>query len=138
MTDKQMGKLIKEVRKEKHITLEALAWGLCTDSMLSYFEKGKRRLDNLMLHRVFDRIGIEADEFALMVDEEEYAYHEWKEQALDAVEEKDWDRLEVLLADKEVALHTAYNEKLQYQIYYKLKGIWQAEKNIMERLRQAI
>lgn len=128
MTDKQMGKLIKEVRKEKHITLEALAWGLCTDSMLSYFEKGKRRLDNLMLHRVFDRIGIEADEFALMVDEEEYAYHEWKEQALDAVEEKDWDRLEVLLADKEVALHTAYNEKLQYQIYYKLKGIWQAEK----------
>lgn len=129
MTDKQMGKLIKEMRKEKNITLHALAWGLCTDSTLSYFEKGKRRLDNLMLHRVFDRIGIEADEFALMVDEEEYAYHEWKEQAFEAVEEKDWDRLEVLLGNKEVALHTAYNEKLQYQIYYKLKGIWQAEKN---------
>lgn len=129
MTDKQMGKLIKEMRKEKNITIEELARGICDESTLSYFEKGKRRLDNLLLHRIFDRIGIEADEFALMVDEEEYEYHLWKEQAIEAVEEKAWDRLEELLDNKDVALNIQYNKKIQYQTYYKLKGIWQAEKN---------
>lgn len=129
MTDKQMGKLIKEIRKEKNITIEELARGICDESTLSYFEKGKRRLDNLLLHRIFDRIGIEADEFALMVDEEEYEYHLWKEQAIEAVEEKAWDRLEELLDNKDVALNIQYNKKIQYQTYYKLKGIWQAEKN---------
>lgn len=126
--DKEIGRLVKEMREEKEITINGLARGLCGESAFSYFEGGKRKLDNLMLCRVFDRIGIEIDEFSLMVNEEEYAYHFWKAQILEALEKEDWKGLEGLLANKKLALQRTYNRKIQSQYYYKLKAIYKVKK----------
>lgn len=128
MTDKQIGNFVKEIRKEKDISRGVLAYGLCDEATLAYFEKGKRKLDNLLMQRIFDRIGIEADEFAFMITDEEYEYFLWREHTFAALEKQDWDELEVLLADKKIAIQTIYNEKIQYQYYYKMKAILQAEK----------
>ena len=129
MTETQIGKMIEEMRKEKKIGREALARGLCSGAQFSSFEKGERKLDNLLIYRIFDRIGIEADEFALMVTESEYEYYLWKEHTYKAVEQADWEELEKLLEDEETALRLEYNEKLQQQYYYKMKAILEAEKN---------
>lgn len=126
--DREIGRIIKEMRVEKKITINDLARGLCSDSAFSYFEGGKQKLDNLMLCRVFDRIGIEIDEFSLMVDEEQYAYHFWKKQTLEAVEKEDWKGLGRLLANKKLALERMYNHKIQAQYYYKLKAIYKVKK----------
>lgn len=128
MTNKQIGNLVKEIRKEKKIGREVLARGLCSDTSLSYFEKGKQKLDNLLMQRMFDRIGIEADEFSFMVTDEEYEYFLWKEDTLQAVEKQEWDKLEELLANKKIAIQKKYNEKIQHQYYDKLKAILVAEK----------
>ena len=128
MTDKQIGNLVKEIRSEKNITRGALAYGLCDESSIAYFENGKRKLDNLLMQRIFDRIGIEADEFAFMLTEEEYAYFVWKEDVFHAMEDQAWDELEALLADKKSAIQIIYNEKIQYQYYYKMRAILEVEK----------
>ena len=128
MTDKQIGNLVKEIRKEKYMSRAALAYGLCDEATIAYFERGKRKLDNLLIQRIFDRIGIEADEFAFMVTEEEYDYFLWKEQVFQAMEKQDWDELEALLGDEKIAIQIIYNEEIQYQYYYKMKAILEAEK----------
>ena len=113
MTDTQIGNLIKEIRSERNIARAALAYGLCDETTLAHFEKGKRKLDNLLMQRIFDRIGIEADEFAFMLTEEEYEYFVWKEDVFHAMEEQAWDELEALLADERNAIQIIYNEKIQ-------------------------
>lgn len=128
MTDKQIGNLVKGIRKEKSISRAVLAYGLCDESTLAHFEKGERKLDILMMMRMFDRIGIETDEFAFMVTEEEYDYFLWKDHVFQAMEKQEWDELEELLADEKVASQTIYNGEIQYQYYYKMKAILQAEK----------
>lgn len=128
MTDTQIGNLIKEIRSEKNIARATLAYGLCDETTLAHFEKGKRKLDNLLMQRIFDRIGIEADEFAFMLTEEEYEYFVWKEDVFHAMEEQAWDELEALLADERNAIQIIYNEKIQHQYYYKMRAVLEVEK----------
>ncbi|MBQ6843231.1 MAG: helix-turn-helix transcriptional regulator, partial [Agathobacter sp.] len=128
MTDKQIGNLVKEIRKEKNIGIEMVTRGLCSSATLSYFEKGQRKLDNLLLYCIFDRIGIEIDKFAFMVDENQYRYHLWKSQTFEAIEKQEWDTLERLLINKENVFEKTYSKKIQYQYYYKMKAILEAEK----------
>lgn len=128
MNNSQLGKLIRQFRNEKKISAKQLCNGLCEEPTLYAYEQGNRLPDTLFICHILQRLGIEADEFAFMVDEYEYTYHKWKENALNAIEDANWSALKSLLNKKEIALQGEFNETLQKQYYLYLKGIFTAEK----------
>lgn len=78
MDDKQIfGSLLFQLREKKKVTLERLAFGLCTPSMLARIEKGERYPDKLLRERLLERLGVAVDGFETYLNIEEY--NEWEE-----------------------------------------------------------
>ena len=78
MDDKKVfGSLLFQLREKKNITLERLAFGLCTPSMLARIEKGERYPDKLLRERLLERLGVAVDGFETYLNIEEY--NEWEE-----------------------------------------------------------
>ena len=53
----QLGKLVGEIRKEKGIRQLELCQGICSVSMLSRIEQGKKEPDKMLLEALFERLG---------------------------------------------------------------------------------
>lgn len=123
-----IGKLIRKFRLAKNIEKETLYEGLCGETTYVHYEKGTNFMDSLLIHRIFERMGLEADEFAILITEQEYVYFSWMEQTRNALEEENWEELEKLLNQKEIALELECNEKLQVQYYYYIDAILDAVK----------
>lgn len=121
------GELLWKFRNEKGISARSLSKGLCVASAIANYESGERLLDPLLLERFLERMGIVSSNFALMLNEEEYAYYMWKDQCYRAVENRSWRTLECLLDAKE-GTKIVGNAKIQEQFYFYMKAVLIAEK----------
>lgn len=124
----QLGKLVRNFRLAKNVEPKKLCKGICSEAIFMNYEKGTVFMDNLLAHRFLKRMGMEADEFVLLLTEEEYDYFSWKEETRNALEEENWEKLENLLNQKEIALELECNERLQVQYYSYLDAILDARK----------
>ena len=64
--------LLKNIREYRGISLAQLSLGLCTPSILHYFENGDRIPNYFMRNRLMARLGISPEEFEDYVEDEEY------------------------------------------------------------------
>lgn len=118
-----LGEMLKHFRIEKETKAEDICRGLCDKAMISYYEKGKGEPDTLLFARFVERMGISPECFAVMVSEEEYVYHSWREKVHDAVANEQWERIGEYLEEKE-ALLNACNEILVKQFYDYTKAMY--------------
>ncbi len=72
MDKKDVGKLIKDRRKEQNITQEELCDGICTASTLSRIESGKFNSNTGVLTRLLERLGLSADFLREATYDEDY------------------------------------------------------------------
>lgn len=122
-----LGELLYRFRVERNLEAKQICKGICSASLMSYIENGERIPDTLMFESLTERMGISPEVFSLMITEEEYVYHEWKNNVWGAIEREEWEYLEELLCSP-VTKETFCNEKLELQFYSYVNGIYLAYK----------
>ena len=118
-----LGEMLKRFRIEKEIKAEEICEGLCTRTLIIYYESGKGAPDTLLFIRFMERMGVSPELFALMVSEKENEYYKWQEQINEAIEAKQWECVGELL-EQPVAFENECNEVLVRQYYYYTKAIY--------------
>lgn len=59
----EIGSKLKLIRKQKGLTQQQLADGICTQAMISHFEKGESIPSSVVLYELADRLSIDINEF---------------------------------------------------------------------------
>lgn len=72
----ELGKLLHQVRKERNISLEKLARGLCSKQALSDIERGNVQADKMMLDIMLQRLGKSTDKQEVILTWEAYRLEE--------------------------------------------------------------
>lgn len=121
-----LGELIRRFRIESGLSAREVSEGLCTTSVMSEYENDVKTPDSVLFCCFMERMGIAPEEFAIMVSEQEYAYHAWKEQLLEAIETKKWDELESLIAVGDLKYNDA-DKKLEKQFLCYAKAVFEAQ-----------
>jgi len=75
--DKNFGKMLRELREDKGITLDLLCLGLCDVGKLSRIENGKVEAEKLLRDRLLDRLGVAEENYENFLYYSEYKG--WKE-----------------------------------------------------------
>lgn len=125
------GELLYRFRIEKNVEAKQICWGLCTQPMMTSYECGEFTPDTLLFISLVERMAISPETFSIMVSQEEYVYHEWKEKVRKTIEESDWEELGELL-HSEIAMKTYCNEKIEKQFYLYASAIHFASKENYE------
>ncbi|SFQ31875.1 Helix-turn-helix [Lachnospiraceae bacterium XBB1006] len=63
---------IKMRRREQGVAIKQLCKGLCSESTLQYYEKGKRSITNELLNRIMERLGVGVEDYEQYVDNDTY------------------------------------------------------------------
>jgi transcriptional regulator with XRE-family HTH domain len=63
LNNKQLGKMIKNLRKEVGLTQKELSAGICTQAQISNIEKGELNISSIMLYNICKKLGVEMDYF---------------------------------------------------------------------------
>lgn len=69
----QMGKLIRQLRKQQKMTQKQLAEGIVSESVMSRIESGSTEPKLMVLHALFERLGKTLKPFEIIVSNKEYA-----------------------------------------------------------------
>lgn len=134
MREIKYGKLLRCFRIERQLDVKEICVGLCSASAINFFEKEKRIPDTLLFERLLERMGVSPEDVSLMVNEDEYEYHAWREQVCEAIENGKWDELKILL-DSDVCAKTYCNEEIEKQFFCYAKGIY---KGVSKEYAQAV
>ncbi len=63
MNTKQLGAMIKDLRKKVGLTQKELAEGICTQAQISNIENGELNISSIMLYNLCKKMGVEMDYF---------------------------------------------------------------------------
>lgn len=113
-----LGEMLRRFRIEKGFEATQVCDGLCSNTLMTHFEQGKKFPDPLLFEYMMERMGVSAELFSIMVSQEEYAYYRWKERVFEAISKRDCIRLEHLLESR-IIKRKYLNSKLerQFQLY---------------------
>lgn len=120
-----LGEMLYRFRIERGIEASQICRGLCSTSAMNYFENGERVPDTLLFECLVERMGVSPEEFSLMVTENEYIYHEWKEKVYVAIKTEKWELLQELL-QSDINKKVYCNDKLEKQFFSYARGIYHA------------
>lgn len=132
-TGRLYGSYLKMKRLLHGMKGKQISRGVCSDSILTEIEKGKKSVNWLLRERLLQRVGVARDVYADYLDYEEYAEWEKQKEILKALERKDTEEMAMLLEK----YATDYLEKkdigrgeekevfrrLRRQFYLGMKGI---------------
>lgn len=124
-TDEYSGKMqfhtfLSVMRRGRHITLERLARGLCSESMLTRIEEGERLPGKMLRDRLLARLGLANDGYEDFLWADEYRAWQRRQKLLEAVENKD-----ILEAEKMIACYERQGEKkdkIERQFYLTMRA----------------
>ncbi len=129
------GIMIYQIREQKKISRKELSAGLCSSGTLSRYESGERIPDGLLFHCFMQRLGMNPEDFSVMLSVKEYQYYAWKESVFEAVQKQEWETVEQLYHDEQ-AQDRSCNAKIQNQFYLYLSSVLaeKVEKNAEKML----
>lgn len=124
-TDEYSGKMqfhtfLSVMRRGRHITLERLARGLCSESMLTRIEEGERLPGKMLRDRLLARLGLTNDGYEDFLLADEYRAWQRRQKLLNAIENKD-----ILEAEKMIACYERQGEKkdkIERQFYLTMRA----------------
>lgn len=136
------GIMIGQIREQKKISRKELCAGLCAASTLSRYESGERIPDGLLFHCFMQRLGMNPEDFSVMLSADEYRYYAWKEAVFEALQKQEWEKVKQLYEEK-LAGDRSCNKKIQKQFYLYLSSVLaekveKKEENMLQFLREAI
>ena len=120
----QVGQILINLRKKRHVNQDILCRGLCTVSAFSRYERGERIPDRLLLNALVQRLGGSAEYIITAVSDAEYSYLCWKRDIRMAAEEggdEGTGRLRALL-EAPVTYRSASKCALQDQFLYYMRA----------------
>lgn len=115
----KIGALIKYERVKQNISIEKLAKGICSESVIRRTEAGERGADFFVLDMIVSRLGRSDNKVELIQDEKDYELYELREKLTGEIENKNYDEAAKLLteyevlADIESPLHLQYIEMIK-------------------------
>ena len=127
---KNLGTVLKELRKQKGLTQKELADGICAQSMLSAIENDVYIPNANLLINLANRLEINLDEISLMTNYEISSENNFNETVDKLCNEHQYQQLLNFLSTAQVAdnLKTAH----QLQAYYYYLGVAQLQTNKLE------
>lgn len=120
-TVKRIIDLLHNSRKKQKVNVEQLCAGICTSSMLSKVESGKRSINRNCLNRLLARLGIDQKKY------EKYLYYndydEWKvkNDIINAIEDGELQKAEKLVGRYESEYANAGKIELQFSLFMKIQ-----------------
>lgn len=93
----KIGTIIKNIREEQNVSLEALSYGLCSPTTLRRIENNERDMKMIFFAALFERLGYYPDGIELYVGEEEYERFEQRRRIRKTEREKDFSGLQKML-----------------------------------------
>lgn len=114
------GKLLKALREVYGVKQGALARGLCSKSMMCYFESGNRLPDYWMRNRLMSRLGLSGEGYEDFLQPEEYNRYLQHQELMHCIEYKKTEEAERVLRK---LLNTLDDEnKIEYQFLLDMKA----------------
>jgi hypothetical protein len=99
MEIKTLGVMLTYYQKKYALKPEQICDGICSLATLRRVENGAREIDSLVGEVLLGRIGKEANQFEMLLGEEDYAYWCMREQILEEMENKNYERAEKKIAE---------------------------------------
>ena len=119
-SEKDFGTFLKRLRMSKGVTLQQLASGLMSKSMLSMVENGLRQTDYQIRNRLMERLGYTAEGYEDYLQASEYKRYLQYVDLMEAVEDKNTRRAYEVL---EGLLKTNnQKQKIEYQFLLDMKA----------------
>ena len=122
----KIGALIKYERVKQNISIEKLAKGVCSESVIRRTEAGERGADYFVLDMIVSRLGRSDNKVELMQDEKDYELYELREKLTSEIESKNYDEAAKLLAEYEALADI--ESPLHLQFIKMIKGFISEEK----------
>lgn len=119
-SEQDFPKFLNRVRTEENIYLEKLAKGLMNASHLARIEKGQRPVRKNMRDRLLGRLGIASELYENLLDIEDYKAWEQQRNILSAIEQKDTQTAQRLIAEYE--RQPPIKDKIKYQFCLMMKA----------------
>lgn len=118
MEQNTLGILLSYYRTKYKISMEQVIDGICSTSTLHRIENGGREVDSLVGETLLGRIGKKANEFEMMLGDEDYACWQVRMRLLKAMKWKDYEE-----AKKEIEIYRNMSVELpdvhrQFYLYY--------------------
>lgn len=112
-----LGVVLSYYRKKENLTLDNICDGLCSSVMLERIERGERIADSLLGELLLERIGKEACQFELLLNEEDYALWHMRQEMQKSLEMEDYERLRGQVAEYRIMPKSSPNLHEQFCLY---------------------
>ena len=113
-------RFVNTLRTQRGISMRQLCDGLCNTRVLSYVEKGQRRINYFLQRRLLERLGIDTWDFEIFVDRKEYDNICKRIQIIQYINEGNYSVSSRLLDEYEEKYGSKNN--LCKQFYYAMKA----------------
>lgn len=113
--NQNFSRFLKRLREEEKVSLEQLSYGLMTGSQLARIEKGERSIYINTRDCMLGRLGIASDLYENLLNLEDYAAWELQRDILCAVEQRDYVKVQGLLAQCELRKPRSISDKIRSQ-----------------------
>ncbi|MDE7322646.1 MAG: helix-turn-helix domain-containing protein [Lachnospiraceae bacterium] len=131
-SDQDFANFLQRVRKERDIHFEQLAEGLMSISQLSRIEKGQRPVHKNMRDRLLGRLGIASDLYENLLDIDDYRAWECQRNILLAVEQRETQKAQRLIAEYERKMSSNSKLKQQFCLVMKAEALKQQNADSVE------
>lgn len=88
------GAILCYYRDRYNLTMEQVCDGICSKAKLSRLERGIRCVDSLTSSQLLERIGKEADQFELLLNDEDYVLWRARESIRQHMKHREYDRVQ--------------------------------------------
>ncbi len=136
----QLGKLVGEIRKEKGIRQLELCQGICSVSMLSRIEQGKKEPDKMLLEALFERLGKTLLYWEKVLNNDDIRLFQLQVEINSFLEEKNLEVVQMLLKKYKNFKGVSNPLHKQYKMFAnaRLLQLQNKNKEAMEELQRAL
>ena len=136
----QLGKLVGEIRKEKGIRQLELCQGICSVSMLSRIEQGKKEPDKMLLEALFERLGKTLLYWEKVLNNDDIRLFQLQVEINSFLEEKNLEVVQMLLKKYKNFKGVSVPLHKQYKMFAnaRLLQLQNKNKEAMEELQRAL
>jgi len=124
---KNLGMVLKELRKSKHLTQKELSEGVCAQSMLSAIENDVYVPNANLLINLSKKLGVDLDEISLSTNFEISSQEEFNETVEKLCNEHQYTELKAFLLQDDVINDLKTSQQIQSYYYY--LGVSQLQTN---------
>lgn len=118
---RSIGNMILQMREEQGISQKALCEGICSQKMMSRYERWSTIPDRLSLNLILQRLGKSPEHFITILTQQEFVYLRWKMNLLEAMKLENIEKMKELLSNSE-AFDRSCHERLQWQFQHYMSG----------------